>query len=391
MNASEEPYSAKVHFAPDNINLIGAECDLLVTILKATPVGEPSYTKLTAANKTLADAQLGTGTIQPNGGTILWVDENGNALPDNTKAEPFVAYHWLYIPADTLNYQTLSGTLIPCEYQTNSASQYYRVTVAETENGTVSTRTASAAAGETVYFTVEAHEGYLLKNVTLETKAGNALALTDHGSGKYSFRMPNSSVVIHAVFAPANDTPVVGFTDVPDDAWYYDAMLWAVENGITKGISDTAFAPELACDRGQVATFLYRVAGSPALTNTELRFSDVTENSYCYNAVLWAVENGITRGVGDGSCFAPAVTCDRAQIVTFLYRFMQMRGADVRVGEDTDLLRFADALDIPDYALDAMQWAYEAGVMQGDGVNLMPTKKCTRAEIVTLLYRVLAK
>lgn len=297
----------------------------------------------------------------------------------------------VYIPADTMNYHTLNGTLVPCEYQTSSTSQYYRVTVAETENGTVSTRTTSATAGETVYFTVEAHEGYLLKNVTVETKAGNALALTDHGSGKYSFRMPNSSVVIHAVFAPANDSPVVSFTDVPDDSWYYDAMLWAVENGITKGISDTSFAPELACDRGQVVTFLYRVAGSPALTDTELRFSDVTENSYCYNAVLWAVENGITRGVGDGSCFAPAVTCDRAQIVTFLYRFMQMRGADVRVGEDTGLLRFADALDIPDYALDAMQWAYEAGVMQGDGVNLMPTKKCTRAEIVTLLYRVLAK
>lgn len=391
VNASEEPYPARVSFTPDNANLIGAECDLLVTICKATPTGEPSYTKLMSADKTLADAQLGTGTIKPDGGVIFWVDENGNALPDDTKAEPFVAYNWLYIPVDTVNYHTLGGSLIPCEYQTGSATKRYRVTVAETENGTVSTRTTSAAEGETVYFTAAAHEGYILGSITAETRAGDALVLTEHGSGRYSFSMPADSVMIRAEFVHAESEPVISFTDVPDDAWYHDAVRWAVENGITIGISDTTFAPELVCDRGQVVTFLYRAVGSPAHVETESRFADVAEDSYCYDAVLWAVKNGITTGVGDGSCFAPDITCDRAQIVTFLYRFMQMRGEDVSIGEDTNLLSFADALDIPDYAFEAMQWACGAGVMQGDGVNLMPTKECTRAEIVTLLYRTLAK
>lgn len=420
MNASEEPYSARVSFTPDNTNLIGAECELQVTICKATPTGEPSYTKLTVADKTLADAQLGVGTITPTGGTILWVDENGDALPDDTEAEPFVAYNWLYIPADTDNYNTLGGTLVPCVYQ---VIQYYDVTIAETVNGTVTSSTTRAAVGETVSFTATANEGFVLDDVTVKTGAGNALVLTNAGSGTYSFSMPDDSVVIRVVFVLADsgddsgigggddsdigggddsdisggddsDCPSRAFTDLASaldtnpTAWWHEATDYVIENGLMKGCGQNQFQPNGTTTRAMLVTLLYRLEGSPEVNGT-CTFSDVPSGTWYTDAVIWATENGIVKGCGNGT-FAPTDVATREQIAVIFYRFAQYLGMDVSAS--TSLESYPDSGDISGWALEAMQWANASGLIIGrsdsqSNTVLAPAGEITRSEMAMLLYR----
>lgn len=163
-------------------------------------------------------------------------------------------------------------------------------------------------------------KGYTLESLTVLDKDGKALTLTDKGGGKYTFVMPAGKVMVKAVFMDDN-TMLNFFTDVHAEDYYYDAVLWAAQKGITGGMSDTLFAPNAACIRAQIVTFLWRTAGSPepkALSS----FADVPADAYYAKAVAWAVENGITNGTTD-TTFGPDETCTRAQIVTFLWRLYQ--------------------------------------------------------------------
>lgn len=417
VNASEEPYSAKVSFTPNNANLIGAECDLQVTICKATPSGEPSYTKLTETGKTLADAQLETGTITPAGGTILWVDEKGEALSLETEAAPFVSYHWLYIPADTDNYNTLGGTLVPCVYREAPATPTYRVTVADAENGSIQTYTRTADAGETVSFTVTANDGFVLDKVTVQTESGKALALTNGGNGRYSFRMPEEDVEICAVFVSASgDAPIIGggddtpigggddpviddsssraFTDLASaldenpTAWWLEATNYVIDNGLMKGVGDNQFQPNGTTTRAMLVTILYRLDGSPAVSGA-CTFSDVPAGAWYTDAAIWASENGIVNGLGDGTFGADDVAT-REQIAVIFYRFAQHQGMDVSA--TTELDAYPDSGNVSVWALDAMKWANASGLMigradeQGNTV-LAPDGQITRTEMAMLLYR----
>lgn len=173
-----------------------------------------------------------------------------------------------------------------------------------------------------------------------------------------------------------------GFRDVAESAYYYDAVEWAVDKGVTEGTGNGYFSPNRACTRGEIVTFLYRAAGRPAPVSEENPFTDVAPGAYYYDAVLWAVEQGITQGTS-ATTFSPGATCTRAQAVTFLYRYFSSSATSA-------VLSFTDVASST-YYYDAVRWAVAGGITQGTGKNTFrPDKTCTRAEIVTFLYRAMA-
>ena len=242
-------------------------------------------------------------------------------------------------------------------------------------NGTVTANRRYAERGDTVTITVKPDDGFKLDDLTVTDKNGKELKLTDKGNGKYTFTMPASKVEIKATFVKEVETSP--FSDVSTSAYYYEAVKWAQEKGITGGIGNGLFGPNQPCTRAQIVTFLWRAAGSPEPKSMS-SFSDVSADSYYAKAVAWAVENGITTGTGDGK-FSPDATCTRAQSVTFLFR---------AIGKLVDSkAEFSDVLTDSYYA-NAVAWAVENGVTNGIGNGLFgPDNSCTRAQIVTFLFR----
>ena len=243
------------------------------------------------------------------------------------------------------------------------------------QNGEVTVNRRYAERGDTVTITVKPDNGFKLDELTVIDKNGNELKLTDKGNGKYTFTMPASKVEIKATFVKEVETSP--FSDVSTSAYYYEAVKWAQEKGITGGIGNGLFGPKQPCTRAQIVTFLWRAAGSPEPKSMS-SFSDVSADSYYAKAVAWAVENGITTGTGDGK-FSPDATCTRAQSVTFLFR---------AIGKLVDSkAEFSDVLTDSYYA-NAVAWAVENGVTNGIGNGLFgPDNSCTRAQIVTFLFR----
>ena len=257
----------------------------------------------------------------------------------------------------------------------SSSPSYSVTTPGKTENGTVTVSPRSAEKGDTVTITAKPDSGYQLDDLTVTDKNGNELKLTDKGNGKYTFTMPASKVEIKATFVKKVETSP--FSDVSTNAYYYEAVKWAQEKGITGGIGNGLFGPNQPCTRAQIVTFLWRAAGSPE-PKTMSSFADVSMDAYYAKAVAWAVENGITTGTGDGK-FSPDATCTRAQSVTFLFR---------AIGKLVDSkAEFSDVLTDSYYA-NAVTWAVENGVTNGIGDGLFgPDNSCTRAQIVTFLFR----
>ena len=249
-------------------------------------------------------------------------------------------------------------------------------TPSKTEHGTVTVSPKNASKGDTVTVTVKPDSGYVLETLTVTDKNGNELTLKDKGNGKYTFTMPAGKVEVKATFMEDNSM-LNFFYDVPNNAYFYEAVKWAVKNGITTGVGNDLFAPEQPCTRAQIVTFLWRAAGSPE-PKAMSSFADVSTDAYYAKAVAWAVENGITTGTGDGK-FSPDATCTRAQSVTFLFR---------AIGKLVDSkAEFSDVLTDSYYA-NAVAWAVENGVTNGIGDGLFgPDNSCTRAQIVTFLFR----
>lgn len=242
-------------------------------------------------------------------------------------------------------------------------------------NGTVTANRRYAERGDTVTITVKPDDGFKLDDLTVTDKNGKELKLTDKGNGKYTFTMPASKVEVNATFVKEVETSP--FSDVSTSAYYYEAVKWAQEKGITGGIGNGLFGPNQPCTRAQIVTFLWRAAGSPE-PKAMSSFADVSTDAYYAKAVAWAVENGITTGTGDGK-FSPDATCTRAQSVTFLFR---------AIGKLVDSkAEFSDVLTDSYYA-NAVAWAVENGVTNGIGDGLFgPDNSCTRAQIVTFLFR----
>lgn len=260
----------------------------------------------------------------------------------------------------------------------SSGSTRYTVSVEDADNGTIKVSPTRASKGSTVTITVTPDEGYVLDELTVTDKNGDTVKLTDKGNGKYTFTMPRSAVTVEASFVAEADPDIPAFTDVPADAYYADAVAWAVENGITNGTSATTFGPNISCTRAQMVTFLWRAAGSPEPTTANNPFTDVQAGSYYYDAVLWAVEQGITEGTS-ATTFSPDATVTRGQTVTFLYR--AAGSPEVSGGSFSDVA--ADA-----YYADAVVWAVAEGVTNGtSSTTFSPNSACTRAQIVTFMYR----
>ena len=250
-------------------------------------------------------------------------------------------------------------------------------TPSKTEHGTVTVSPKSASKGDRVTVTVKPDSGYVLETLTVTDKNGNELTLKDKGNGKYTFTMPAGKVEVKATFMEDNSM-LNFFYDVPNNAYFYEAVKWAVKNGITTGVGNDLFAPEQPCTRAQIVTFLWRAAGSPEPKGAASGMTDVVSGSYYEKAVAWAIENGITTGTTT-STFSPDATCTRAQAVTFLARALKAKAASA-----------AEFSDVPtgSYFADAVAWAAANGVTEGIGGGLFGSDNdCTRGQIVTFLYR----
>ena len=285
------------------------------------------------------------------------------------------------VTADTTLYA--KWTANPPAPSYDDSDPTYAVSAPAAENGKIAVSPKNASAGSTVTITVKPDSGYVLETISATDRNGNDLKLTDRGNGKYTFTMPTSKVEIKVTFMEDNSV-LNFFYDVPNGAYYYDAVKWAVDNGITGGVGNSLFAPNQPCTRGQIVTFLWRAAGSPVV-NYAMNMTDVAEDAYYGEAVRWALSEGITTGIGDIT-FGPDAACTRAQAVAFLFRYAVASGMDAVTLADL-ISGFADAASVPGYAVSAMNWALSQGIMQGSGTQLLSGNTCTRAQIVTFLYR----
>ena len=248
------------------------------------------------------------------------------------------------------------------------------------ENGSVSVSPKNASQGDRVTVTVKPDAGYELDSLKVFDKNGKELELTDKGDGKFTFIMPAGKVEVKATFT--EEVKTSPFQDVPTDAYYYEAVKWAQKKGITGGIGDGLFGPNQPCTRAQIVTFLWRAAGSPEPEGTAAGMTDVAAGSYYEKAVAWAIENGITTGTADG-LFAPDATCTRAQGMTFLFRASKASADGAPAFGDVA----ADA-----YYAEAVKWATDNGITNGTTSSTFnPGSGCTRAQIVTFLWRLYAE
>ena len=364
-----------------NYNAI-TSAEVEITITKATPTGEPKYTEITTSGKTLADAALTLdgSTLKPNTGTLEWVDDKGNARPGDTKVEANTSYKWRFTPADA-NYTTLTGSIELYHKSSSGGSgwyyTYYTIKATAGTNGSISpSGWTSVRDGWDQTFTITPDKGYAVAKVLVDGKSVGAVK-------SYTFKNVTKDHTIEAIFMKSNGNPQTGvFVDVAEGSYYEEAINWAVEKGITNGVSSNMFAPNDPCTRAQIVTFLWRAAGSPAPKSMS-SFTDVPADAFYAKAVAWAVENSITSGTGE-SKFSPNSTCTRAQAVTFLYR---ASGSPAVSGK----AEFSDVSTTAFYA-DAVAWAAKKGITTGIGGGLFGSDNdCTRGQIVTFLWRAMAE
>ena len=268
----------------------------------------------------------------------------------------------------------------------SSSSPSYPVSVPDkTDHGSVTVSPKNASAGSTVTITVKPDSGYVLETISVTDKNGNDLKLTDKGGGKYTFTMPTSKVEIKATFMEDNSV-LNFFYDVPNDAYYYEAIKWAAENGVTGGVGNSLFAPNQPCTRAQIVTFLWRAAGSPVV-NYLMPFTDVDEGAYYAEAVRWAASTGIVTGLTE-TTFGTDSVCTRAQAAAMIYRCAQAQGKGF-TGAWMFHLPFTD---VPEWSYESVAWCYMNGVTTGvSETSFAPGNDCTRAQIVTFLWRAFSK
>ena len=354
---------------------------------------------ITGTGTIAADAVKLTVTFHPNGGsgamdtmTVAYGEtvifpENGFTAPEGKRFA-----HWAIDSPDG-NTTSLPGGGLTIFQGTTAYAVWedipastgggggggrtsYAVSTGKTGNGTLSLSDTTARRGDTVTVTVKPDKGYTLETLTVTDSRGSALTLTDKGSGKFAFTMPSGSVTVNATFMEDNSI-LNFFVDVPASAYYYDAVKWAAEQGITGGTDENHFSPDASCTRAQIVTFLWRAAGSPVV-NYILPFEDVAESSYYAEAVRWAASQGIVSGVSP-TRFGPDLPCTRAQAMTFLYGAM---GSPAVTGGSG----FLD-VDSGAYYAGPVAWAVKNHITSGTGNGLFGTENiCTRAQIVTFLF-----
>ena len=360
-------------YAQDSVgNQSAPQLALITKQVRHSVAVKGSYAKSSGEGTYAADSTVTISAGTRSGYTFSgWTSDSGVTFDDASAAETTFT-----MPDNDV---TVTANWTRSGSSGGSAKPTYPVRISDqTENGTVTVSPKNASKGDTVTVTVQPDDGFRLEDLTVTDKDGSALPLTDKGDGKYTFTMPAGKVEVKAVFA--EEIQVSPFDDVSIDAYYYEAVKWAAKNGITGGIGNNLFGPEQPCSRAQIVTFLWRAAGSPEPA-AQSSFADIPADSYYAKAVAWAVENGVTTGTGDGK-FSPDATCTRAQAVTFLARAAK--------GSASGSAGFRDVADNAYYA-EAVKWAADNGITNGIGGDLFGSDQdCTRAQIVTFLWRLYA-
>ena len=361
-----------------------------VTVQAAQQIKVKSSSEIQVAKPKITPPSCSfTGMLKVNimaeeGTTIYFTTNGSNPTTDSSKyTGEFTVIKSCTVKAIAVKNGVASPVASASYTTTNAASgshtPTYGITIQDSKNGDVTASHKSASKGTTVTLTVDPDKGYVLDTLTVLDGKDKEIKLTEK-NGKYTFTMPASKVTVEAMFKAAGNNP---FIDVPAGSYYEDAVIWAVDKGITTGTSATTFNPNATCTRAQAVTFLWRTAGSPAPKNSMMPFTDVPAGSYYEQAVLWAVENGITDGTS-ATTFSPDAVCSRGQIVTFLWRSQKSPASD-SVNPFADVA--ADA-----YYNSAVLWAVTNGITDGtSATTFSPNNDCTRAQIVTFLFRCLGE
>lgn len=306
---------------------------------------------------------------------------------------------WFLKDGTQVNEETVysSDTTVYARWKSSGGGTVtYPVTVEETEHGMVAVSTENAARDDTVTVTVTPDEGYELSSLTVTDGKGAEIKTEDKGDGKYIFTMPAGKVTVRAVFAEVKpdyaacgggeDCPLRAFTDLDVNAWYHDGVHFCLDNGMMEGYGDGIFGPDRELSRGMLVQILYNCEGRPAVSGENV-FRDVNADAWYADAVVWAAENGIVDGYGNGN-YGPDDSITREQLATILYRYAQYKDYDVSVGEDTDIFSYTDAQEISEYAVPAMRWACGSGVIRGVTESLLaPGNQATRAQTAAMLQR----
>lgn len=358
-----------------------------------TESGEHTYTAtftktgFTTQTKTVADIPaLFTITFNATGGTVTPasaetnMDEKLTSLPTPTKVGyRFDGWFTAESGGTRITTETVfdADTEIFAQWTKRRATSAvtYTVTTDKAEHGTITTNPKNASQGTIVTVIATPDAGYQLEKLTVTAQNGKPVEVTKK-NGAYTFIMPESDITVTPVFVKENGESA--FTDIAKGDYFYDAVLWAAKENITSGTTATTFSPNAPCTRGQTATFLWRAAGSPEPKAAANPFADVKEGDDFYKAVLWAYENGITKGTSD-TAFSPNNTVTRGQTVTFLYRW---KGTTTNGANP-----FTDVKE-GDYFYDAVLWANENDITNGTtATTFSPAAPCLRGQIVTFLYR----
>ena len=298
---------------------------------------------------------------------VGWSDQAGNHYNGGQTVKITVdmtfTAQWTYIPPANPNYQ---------------------IAIGDFANGTVTANPSAAKAGATVTLTATPDEGYALGTLTVTDRFGDAVRVTEQANGTYTFTMPDGQVTVTATFVETEAPVAEPFIDVAEGDWFYDAVVYAYQNELMDGVGGNRFAPNSETTRAQLVTILYRLEGEPAVSG-DLPFTDVETGIWYTDAILWAAQNNIVNGVSDTE-FAPGDDLTRQQLVTILYRYAEAKGYDVSAS--ADLSGYPDADQVQDYAQPAMAWAVAENIIQGmeDG-TLKPAGNASRAQIATILMR----
>ena len=376
----------------DNENLTGSP----VTAIGNTETGNKEYWAKWEINQYTIIYDLAGGTVEGNPDTYT-IKAGAFTLKNPTKSG-YTFTGWSGTVLDGENNMTVTiptgstgNRTYTAHWRYNggggsSSSPSYPVSVPDkTDHGSVTVSPKNASAGSTVTITVKPDSGYVLETISVTDKNGKELKLTDKGNGKYTFTMPASKVEIKVTFMEDNSV-LNFFYDVPNDAYYYEAVKWAAENGITGGVGNSLFAPNQPCTRAQIVTFLGRAAGSPVV-NYLMPFTDVDEGAYYAEAVRWAASTGIVTGLTE-TTFGTDSVCTRAQAAAMIYRCAQAQGKGF-TGAWMFHLPFTD---VPEWAYESVAWCYMNSVTTGvSETSFAPGNDCTRAQIVTFLWRAFGK